>query len=159
MSAAMSATGTLWIVVLMILINSDVIGRAVFNQPISGVPELVTLSIIGIVFLQLPHTTRSGGLTRTDAAQQWIRPRAPLVAALLNAVFAIAGAAIFCILAYVEWNETLNAWRTSDYIGNPGILIVPTAPIHGLIFLGAAGVAIQLVLEAVNSLRRRNEGE
>ena len=42
----------------MVLINSDVIGRNLFNAPILGVPEMTSLSIVGIVFLQLADTLR-----------------------------------------------------------------------------------------------------
>ena len=43
--------GTGLILLLVLLINSDVVGRALFGAPVSGVPEMVSLSIVAIVFL------------------------------------------------------------------------------------------------------------
>ena len=51
--SGLNGLGTAWIFVMMVLINADVIGRAVFNAPIRGVPLIISLSIIAIVFLQL----------------------------------------------------------------------------------------------------------
>ena len=66
LTGAMNALGTLWILGLMVLINADVIGRDVFSHPVRGVTELVALSIVGIVFLQLADTLRAGRFTRAD---------------------------------------------------------------------------------------------
>ena len=49
-----------WIFVLMVVINVDVIGRTLFTKPLPGVPELVRLSIVAIVFLQIGSTLRAG---------------------------------------------------------------------------------------------------
>ena len=66
LTRTLNAIGTLWIVALMLLINSDVLGRELFNSPVRGVTELVSLSIVGIVFLQLADTLWSGRMTRAD---------------------------------------------------------------------------------------------
>ena len=55
---AANVVATLWILWLMVLIVSDVIGRETIGQPIAGVPEMVKFSIVGIVFLQIAHTHR-----------------------------------------------------------------------------------------------------
>jgi len=62
----LNALGTLWIVALMLLINSDVLGRNLLGAPVRGVTELVSLSIVGIVFLQLADTLHSGRFTRAE---------------------------------------------------------------------------------------------
>ena len=70
MVQALNALGTLWIVLLMLLINTDVLGRNLLNAPVRGVTELVSLSIVGIVFLQLADTLHSGRITRADVLLQ-----------------------------------------------------------------------------------------
>ena len=49
----MNAIGTLWIFMLMLLISADVLGRELLGTPIRGVTEIISLSIVAIVFLQL----------------------------------------------------------------------------------------------------------
>ena len=58
--SGLNSIGTLWIFLLMVVISIDVIGRTAFNAPLPGVLELVRLSIVGIVFIQLGHTLRAG---------------------------------------------------------------------------------------------------
>ena len=58
LSSALNVLGSIWILAVMVLINVDVFGRALFNDPVAGVPEMVQLSIVGIVFLQITHTLR-----------------------------------------------------------------------------------------------------
>src|SRR3546814_10323238 len=62
----MNACGTVWIFLLMILINSDIIGRELFESPVRGTTEILSISIVGIVFLQLGHTLMNGKITRSD---------------------------------------------------------------------------------------------
>jgi len=154
LTAALSAIGTVWIIGLMLLINADILGRAAFGMPIAGVPELVTLSIIGIVFLQLPHTARVGGLTRSDALLNYLDARAPRAGALLRSFWAVAGAMVFLLLLRAAFMRAERAWEDADFIGNPGLLTVPTWPLHGLIALGAGMLAAQFLIEAASRLRR-----
>ena len=51
----LSSLGTAWIFLLMLVITVDVVGRTAFTSPLPGVPELVSISIVGIVFLSLPQ--------------------------------------------------------------------------------------------------------
>src|ERR671937_441992 len=78
--SALSSVGTMWIFVLMVIINADVIGRSSMNHPIPGVAEFVTLSIVGILFLQLGQCLRSGRMTRADGFLESVRRRAPVAA-------------------------------------------------------------------------------
>ena len=39
----MNALGSCWIVILMLLINVEAIGRSAFNQPIIGVIEMIEI--------------------------------------------------------------------------------------------------------------------
>ena len=50
--------GTIWIFVIMILINLDVFSRFLFNAPVKGVPLAVTMLIVPIIFLQMSDALR-----------------------------------------------------------------------------------------------------
>jgi hypothetical protein len=82
---ALNALGTLWIVALMVLINTDVLGRNLLGAPVRGVTELVSLSIVGIVFLQLADTLHSGRITRADVLAARAAAHRPVLAAALHA--------------------------------------------------------------------------
>ena len=64
--AGLNSAGSVLILAIVVLINLDVFSRFLFNNPIDGVTELVELSIVAIVFLQLADAVRNGRLTRSD---------------------------------------------------------------------------------------------
>jgi hypothetical protein len=51
--AALNAIGSLWVLLLVVLICSDSFGRSLFDHPIDGVNELVAASMAVIVFCSL----------------------------------------------------------------------------------------------------------
>ena len=75
--AGLNALGSVWIIGLMLLICADIVMRSFFSSPIAGVAEMVAFSIVGIVFLQLAHTLRTGSLTRSDLLLGYLARRVP----------------------------------------------------------------------------------
>ena len=72
----MNSIGTAWVFVLLVIINLDIGGRALFNHPVRGVPEIVALSIVACVFLQIAHTLNLDPKTVTKwLAEPCYRPR------------------------------------------------------------------------------------
>src|SRR5690606_26270968 len=78
LTQGLNALGSLMILGLMLLINADIIGRTGFNAPVRGVTELVSLSIVGIVFLQLADTLRCGRFTRADMLLERLKRTQPV---------------------------------------------------------------------------------
>lgn len=94
----MNACGTVWIFLLMILINSDIVGRELFGSPVRGTTELMSLSIVGIVFLQLGHTLMTGKVTRSDMMIEALLIQQPRAGHALQCLYHIAGAALLGII-------------------------------------------------------------
>ena len=84
---ALNSLGTILIFGLMVLINQDVFSRFLFNAPIDGVTEMVELSIVTIVFLQLGDAVRSGRLTRSDGLFKRLLRDKPNLGHLLGAFY------------------------------------------------------------------------
>ena len=155
----MNAVGTLWIILLMILINSDILGRSFLNRPIAGVPELVAFSIVGIVFLQLAHTLRSGAMTRSDVLLTVLERRAPRARSVLLTIFNLIGGVMMMLIAWKFWPSVSFAWLHPErnFMGNPGFFTVPQWPLFILILLGIAATAIQFLLLAFGHFRAAGE--
>src|SRR3989338_1924478 len=64
--AVLNAIGTAWVAAITVLICDDVLGRALFSFPLIGVPEIVKVSVVAIVWLQMAHTLKIGGHLRSD---------------------------------------------------------------------------------------------
>lgn len=155
----MNAVGTLWIIGLMILINADIFGRGALNKPIAGVPELVAFSIVGIVFLQLAHTLRSGSMTRSDVLLGVLERRAPRARFFLLAIFHIVGALLLAMVAWKFWPSVTSAWLHPErnFMGNPGFFTIPQWPLFVLIFLGIVATSIQFFITAFGDFRSFRE--
>lgn len=160
--AAMSALGTVWIFALLVLVNADVIGRGVFSAPVAGVPELLALSIVGIVYLQLPNTLWAGRFTRAEFLSEAVDRRWPRGGALLRAFYHALGALLLSILLYALWPEFVRAWTLGDYVGAIGNFTAPTWPVRLIMVVGAAVTIVTylllLAIDLADALGRAGAG-
>ena len=152
--AALNSVATLWILVLMVVVNADVVGRTGFNSPIPGVAEFGRLSIVGIIFLSLAHALREGRITRADSLLRSLERRAPRLAASIEAFFALAGTALFAVLFYGSYPFFVDSWRSAEYAGVEGYVTFPIWPVRLLILVGAGLACLQFVFIAFQQLGR-----
>lgn len=146
--------GTAWILALMLLINADAAGRSFFQSPITGVPEIVSLSIVGIVFLQLASALRNGSLTRSDMLLSVLMRRWPRVGEVMESLFHLAGAVTLWFLLQASWPRFITAWERGETVGVVGRFLIPTWPIKLILVVGTVAMLIQFLLFAVMSFVR-----
>lgn len=138
----MNAAGSVWILLLILLVSADALGRSFFLHPIVGTTELVTLSIVGIVFMQLPDTIRGGRLTRSDSMLAILPARA---SAALQAVFCLLGAAFMALGLWGSVPLLAEAVERNHWIGNEGVFTAPVWPVKTIIVAGLAVCLIQFL--------------
>jgi TRAP-type mannitol/chloroaromatic compound transport system permease small subunit len=126
----LNGAGTLWIFLIMLLMNVDILMRFLFSAPIDGVTELVELSIAGIVFLQLGDAVRAGRLTRSDGLYNKILASRPRLGHVLGAFYALCGAAFFVAILFGAVPTLIEAYDRNYYAGNEGIFTIPIWPIR-----------------------------
>ena len=151
--SVMNSIGTAWVFVLLVIINLDIGGRALFNHPIRGVPEIVSLSIVACVFLQIAHTLKMGRLTRSDLLLNRLEARRPGVKNFLEGVYYLIGAGLMAILLNASIPLFTNAWRFDEYVGAQGDFMAPVWPVKLIILIGCAAGAVQFLLMAVGSFK------
>jgi TRAP-type mannitol/chloroaromatic compound transport system permease small subunit len=152
-TGALNAVGTVWIFFLMALISADVIGRGAFNAPLSGVPEMVQFSIVGIVFLQLAHTLRNGALTRSDVILRGLLVNYPAVGHALQLLFHAAGAAVFFVIFRTTIPLMVRAFEDGDFYGATGVFQLIVWPLKLIILIGSAAMIVQFALLVWADLR------
>jgi TRAP-type mannitol/chloroaromatic compound transport system permease small subunit len=152
-TSVMNSIGTAWVFVLLIIINLDIGGRALFNHPIRGVPEIVALSIVACVFLQIAHTLKVGRLTRSEVLLNWIGKRKPGIQHLLQGIYHLVGAGLMVILFNASLPLFKKAWRLDVYVGAEGDFMAPVWPVKLIILIGCVAAAIQFLLTAWNEFR------
>ncbi len=150
----LNAAGTVWIIALMLLINTDVVGRNLFKAPVRGVTELVALSIVGIVFLQLADTLHSGRFTRADVLLDRLKRSRPAFAARLQALFHLVGAALMGVILWAAWRPLVEAIAIREYVGAIGDFTAPVWPVRLIMLVGLCATLITFLLLAWADWRR-----
>ncbi|XWN33392.1 MAG: TRAP transporter small permease [Devosia sp.] len=164
-ASALNVVATIWVFVLAFLILADVLGRALFGEPLQGTKEIVANSIVAVVFLQFPLAIKEGALLRSTL----ILDALPSVGRrTVIAAGHLLGAALFAAMALGGWEDTVIGWRIGEIEGE-GALRVPVYPVRTVVLiLSAVSTFLFLALfvaallgrdpETVRHATRRAEG-
>lgn len=123
-----------WAFGLTFLILADIIGRGAFNQPVQGTAEIVTASIVIIVFLQAGYAIRSRSMLR---AEFLVVRFPPVVQRVLLAIGYLLGMAFFLMIITGGWDESILSWVENEFEGE-GALRVPAWPARWTVLGGSA---------------------
>jgi TRAP-type C4-dicarboxylate transport system permease small subunit len=149
----MNALGSTWILLLILLVTADAIGRSFFSHPIAGVNEMVQISIVGIVFLQLADAIRNGKLTRADSFLTWLGNRSPSGHNRLNGVFMVLGAVYMGLALWGSFPLLVEAIERNSYLGNEGVFTVAVWPVKAVTVAGLSVCLIEYLRQALRAWR------
>lgn len=149
----LSVLGTGLIMIVMLVMDADVIGRAVWNRPLAGVAEIVTMSIAAIVFLQLPAALAAGRFVRSDVLLESLRPRHPAAVAWIQGLWNALGALTFALLCHAAAPLVWKDWMRGEVYGSPGVFTFPRWPVGVIVLLGCAATAVQFAIMAWRDVR------
>jgi TRAP-type C4-dicarboxylate transport system permease small subunit len=135
---------------LSFLVVADVVGRTAFSAPVKGTPEIVSMSIVIICFLQASYAIRSGGMLHVDVIPALLPAR---LREALAALGCLLGVAFFAVVLYGGLEPFAHAWSSNEYEGE-GALRVPTWPARLAVLLGAGLAALDYALALALHLRR-----
>ena len=150
----MDSIGTAWVFVLLVIINLDIGGRAIFNYPLRGVPEVVSMSIVACVFLQIAHTLKVGRLTRSDIFLHFLEVHFPRLRQFCEGLYHLVGACLLAVLFSASIPLFTRAWEIGEYVGAEGDFMAPLWPVKLIILLGCVAGSLQFLIQALNHFRR-----
>lgn len=139
---------SLGILVLMILITADVVGR-LLGHPISGVPEIVRFAVVCMFWLQMAYVLRTGGHLRTTLVFDVLPRFWQRGVLMLNAA---VGCVIMLMIVRYGVPELMKAWRIGDFEGAPPVRI-PVWPIWTVIVCCAVLTALQFIVDFITVVR------
>lgn len=142
-TSALNVLGSSLILVLMVLVGIDVAGRNLFGAPVPGVPEMVTLSIVAIVFLQIPAALRAGRMTQSDGFLNWLTRVHPGAGRALATLFDLAGIAVLWVIVRATWPIFTRAWDRGEFIGALGDFTAPVWPVKLTLIIGGSLLTLQ----------------
>jgi TRAP-type mannitol/chloroaromatic compound transport system permease small subunit len=149
----LNAIGSLWVLLLVILICADSLGRSFFNRPIDGVTELVAVTMAVIVFCQLADTVRLGKLTRSDAFLSKLQASNKTSACLIVMSFDALGMVVMAAIVVGTWPLLVESFTRGYYIGEQGVFTLPEWPIKAIIVLGSVACFLCFMVRAFDHWR------
>ena len=137
------------ILLLGFLVCADVIGRTIFNSPLKGTPEMVSMSIVIICFLLAGYAVQSGSMIYTDVVTRDFGNRGQAFGLLLSAVLGIL---FFGLIVWGGFEPTLHAIASGEYEGE-GALRVPAWPARITVLIGSVLVVFSYVMIGIRPPR------
>ena len=150
----MNALGSIWILLLVLMVTSDAVSRSFFSRPIAGVTELIQISISGIVFLQLADAIRTRRLTRADSFLNLVKGWRARVALGMEGGFFLLGATYMALGLWGSIPLLAEAFERKHYLGNAGVFTVIVWPVKAIIVLGLAVCLIEFLRQSIDAWRR-----
>ena len=155
LNRALMVFAAFWAFVLAINICLDVLGRSVFNQPLTGTHEIIRNSIAMITFLQVAYAVQSRSMLRADFLTH-------LFPALLTKILGIfgylTGAVIFGLIVYGCIDPLFTAIERQEFEGD-GALRIPVWPTYCVIILGSFLAAGSYLVLLVREITGENDVE
>jgi len=139
---------------LSFVVVADVIGRVAFNSPLKGTPEMVSISIVMICFLQAGYAVRSGGMINVDFLLVRMPPG---MQSYVMAVGALLGVGFFGLVCWGAIDPAIHAWTTSEFEGE-GALRVPSWPARFIVVIGTFLAALSYLLIAIGNFKSGMQG-
>ncbi len=141
----MEAIGAATLLILMVTVFIDVVGRNLFNAPLPWGTELLEMVLALMVFALYPLLALSFGHITVDLIQ--VRPK---LRALQRAVGSAVGAVVFALIA---WCLVRQAIRAASYGEATPLLKVPLSWVLGAIGIMAAVSAMAFLLAMARAVR------
>lgn len=136
-----AAIGTLGLVVEMVVILVDVIGRA-FGAPLFGSQDLITMTMVLLVFGGMALCDRQGGHISVDLLEARF-PR--VVNRVIDIVSAVLGAVIFIFISWAVWESA----KLSEMLNlSTNLLRLPKAWFQWILCALALVTALGMLLRA-----------
>jgi TRAP-type C4-dicarboxylate transport system permease small subunit len=139
---------------LSFVVVTDVVGRVVFNSPLKGTPEMVSVSIVMICFLQAGYAVRSGGMINVDFLLVRLPPR---IQSYVMALGAVLGVGFFGLVCWGAIDPAIHAWTSNEFEGE-GALRVPSWPARFIVVIGTFLAALSYLLAAIGNFKAGLQG-
>ena len=144
--------GEVLLVALMFLGAGDVIGRYVFNKPITGTMEISEVMMAGMVFLSWAYTQRTGGHVRVQLVISRYSARARAIARFVTLLLA------FFVFDAVIWQSSIIAMKCLQEHRILRIVEIPVGPFYCLVPVGAFFLCLEFIIQMIHLVPEMRRG-
>ncbi len=145
MFSAWISSGIVLIIILLVVAN--VIGRYVFRNPVRGTVEMVELLTVALVFFILAYTEHKKGHVTVEVVVSRLPRRVQAVLGYIAGVFAVVFVAVIC------WQGVLLVLsRIFPLIETSQTLSIPIFPFLICLVLGSFVFTLELLISCFHPL-------
>jgi TRAP-type C4-dicarboxylate transport system permease small subunit len=141
----MSYVGMVLLLPMMLLTSSEVIGRAVWSQPIPGSLELSSYMLAAFILLGLAYTQQVKGHVRVTMFISRLPQRWGL---LLDVITTLLSLFIIAVMAWQGWVVGIKEQTVSD------MLRIPQFPFRLLVSVGGLFLFLEFYFELTDTLKK-----
>lgn len=141
----MSYIGMILLIPMMLLTSGEVVGRAVWSQPIPGSIELSSYMLAAFILLGLAYTQQVKGHVRVTMFVSRLPERWALA---LDVITSLLSLFIIAVMAWQGWVVGMEERTVSD------MLRIPQFPFRLLVAVGGAFLFLELFFELMDTLKK-----
>ncbi|MGC8811410.1 MAG: TRAP transporter small permease subunit [bacterium] len=120
------------LIVMMVLVSADVLGRYTCNAPLQGTNEVVEFLMVGLFYFTVSHAQALRTHIRVEFLLTYLSPRLRIK---LEILCHLLGLLIFTLIAWQSWRAALQAWKLGETTF--GVILFPLFPAKILVPLGS----------------------
>ena len=152
-------TGVSWVgagalILMVLIVVTNVVGRYLFRKPVLGAVEMVGLLTVILVFCVLAFTEAKGAHIVVDILVSRLHGRTK---AILASIMALLGAVFFIIMGWQGWNLVLS--NLSPFVRVTGVLSIPFAPFMLIMAFGFVLFGLELFVHVFNPASGKKQRE
>jgi len=133
---------------------ADVLGRFLFNRPLSGTEEIVSTFMIIVVILPIGYVQKKKQHILVEFLLANTNRRGRIILEAITAFLAFAG---WALIAYALLFEVLNLYQLSEVTFGP--LGLKLWPFYACAFVGVLSLVLQLFGECLHGIRSCFSGD
>jgi len=153
-TAGVSWVGAGALVLMVLIVVANVVGRYLFRKPVLGAVEMVGLLTVITVFCVLAFTEAKGAHIVVDILVSRLHGRTK---AILGSIMALLGAVFFIIMAWQGWDLMLS--NLSPFVRVTGVLSIPFAPFMLVMAFGCVLFGLELFVHVFNPASGKKQRE
>ena len=145
-SRIVGGIGVVVLVLMVLLILAEVIGRRTLDAPIAGRYELTSLGLVLVVFLTLAYCATKGGHIEMDVLTSRFPKRVQASVGALVHLLTIG------MLGVASWQLVVHGMRIQDMKQTSGLLEIPIYPFLYIAALGSLLLTLVYLIYFLYSL-------
>ena len=141
------------IIVMMLMICADIAMRNLFSQPVYGVAEFVSYSVVGLVFMQLGSAIRNKRLISAVFLAAPLDKKSPAAFLAVQTFFNVAAFIVLSFAVRYLWDDFHGSYTDGEFVGATGAFQLYVWPFKLIVAFGVTCAVIELVLRLINTFR------